>query len=192
MCRVLVLFEFLWVRSRSASRRLRLHWCLMLHDVCVNKASTRWQELKSPINKVPRLCCYERGIYILSWCYLCVYIGLFTYLLKWIHVFFSSKLIIIQSLGRRVWTVSKRWIKCLMKLERELLWLQAAVGTQRGSTHAVVEKLDPCCASALNSWEAAVGISLSFSYTHFSGYLQKETPQWVMSLTYLQVVCTRR
>lgn len=151
-----------WVLSRSASGRLKLHWCLMLHDVCVNKASTRWQEPKSPINKVPRLSCCERGISILSRCYLCVYIGLFTYLLKWIHVYFFSKLIIIQCRGRRVSTVSKRWIKVSDEVDYcvcRLLFVSSEVQIMllfRNPTHA-----------ASGSCE-----DRSLPHTHFSGCLQ--------------------
>lgn len=60
----------------------------MMHDVCVNNVpdDRNW----NPFNNGPRLCCYEREIFILPWCDPCVYTGLFTYLLKLIHVFLKA------------------------------------------------------------------------------------------------------
>lgn len=101
--------ESLWVLSWPKAGRLDLHWCLMLHDVCacVNK---EYQMTGTGIPPTKALVCAAmREICILSQCgSVSLHQIIYTFIgIKCRICFCFSKLIIIQSIWRRISTVSK-------------------------------------------------------------------------------------
>ena len=82
-------FELLWASSCFASGGLDVHWCSLLHDVCdVCKQCEQQRKWNPRLTASPVVLLRKKEF--ICWCYLCIYILLFTCYLKRINVLFPQ------------------------------------------------------------------------------------------------------